>query len=165
MTTSDVLQAVKDRYGITLLEISDANGYYLEGRLEGGLWVVATDAEGQAMRVCDRVREEMRDTCECCGDYREPLGLGWSVGIYRNCVQCGDDHPACHDEDGCLSDFVEFETVFDGLPTAIGSVLRQFVSGSTMVGSDIELRNFLSGRPKNRAIVLLEDDMSDHETH
>ena len=67
-----ILQKIKDAYGIALDEIHTGGGCYaLEGRLETGHWIVATDLD--------------------CHSFRSRLGfewdgpaMGWCVGIYED---------------------------------------------------------------------------------
>lgn len=130
-TTETILSAVRDRFGIALFEAHDANGAYLHGRLDGGAWVVATDACDCAMTLRGRLEDERERR-----EYWVPvhgegiLGIGWSVGIYRNCTRCGDDHPADHDDDGCLWGVVDDDddTTADKLPDVIARALDGFAT-------------------------------------
>lgn len=124
-TAADILSAVKQQLGIALFESTDSNGSYLHGRLEGGLWVVATDAQGYAYSLRDRIAHETAPYCECCGDEREPSGLGWSVGIYRNCTDCGDDHPADCSFNGSVASVVDNDATTEQLASVIVAALQQ----------------------------------------
>lgn len=123
-TAADVLSAVKQQLGIALFESTDSNGTYLHGRLDNGSWVVATDAEGYAYSLSDRIAHETAPYCECCGDEREPSSLGWSVGIYRNCTDCGDDHPADCSGDSVAS-VVDYDANAELLASVIMAALKQ----------------------------------------
>lgn len=120
------LSAVRELLGITLHETRDANGSYLHGRLDDGSWVVATDANGYAYALRDRIAHETATVCECCGDDREPTGLGWSVGIYSNCTRCGDDHPADHD--GSIADAIDYDAMTDQLSDTIRRALAELTT-------------------------------------
>ena len=65
-----ILQKIKDAYGIVLTEIHTGGGCYaLEGRLETGHWIVATDLD------CHLFSSRL-------GFEWDGPAMGWCVGIY-----------------------------------------------------------------------------------
>jgi hypothetical protein len=129
-SATDILSVVKDKFGISMFTSTDSCGSYLHARLDGGAWLVATDACDYNMTLDARIDDE-RERREYWHDIAESpesctLGLGWSVGIYRNCTACGDDHPATHDDDGELASVVYHDKTADYLPNAIRGALAEY---------------------------------------
>ena len=128
MMTSDrvteILSAVADRYGIKFSETHTGGGCMaLEARLESGHWIVATDEGLSGFR--ERIENESY------GDsYNSHYGdnhnaAGWSIGIYPNGNDHGDDWWGGEDS---IVDIVDYDAYADSLPDMVGRALDALVS-------------------------------------
>ena len=122
MTVQQILETVRDTYGISFTETHTGGGCCaLEARLETGHWIVATD-EG----LCG-FRERLE--FESAGDGFEPRygedrrALGWFVGIYEH----NDDSEDWMGGDGTVVDVCDYDAYAADLPRMVGVALRELV--------------------------------------
>jgi len=106
-----VLSEVRERFGIAFTETHTGGGCMgLEARLESGHWIVAVD-EG-LMGFRERIAYELNENC----------ASGWSVGIYPNSRDHGEDWWGGEDS---IVDVVDYDAHADGLATVVGRALSQ----------------------------------------
>jgi len=121
-TTHEVLDSVRDQYGITFTEVGTGGGCMaLEARLESGHWIVATD-EGLCS-FANRVAYESTDGTDD-DNYQSRYGndgaLGWSIGIYVN--DPVEDTWMSSGEDTVV-DVVDYNAFAADLPVMVGRAL------------------------------------------
>lgn len=117
VTTSDVLEAVRKRFGIAFTEVGTGGGCMaLEARLESGHWIVATDENLMGFRE----RVERENGTDIDGERNAPMG--WMVGIYANNNSHGDDWWG---GDDALVDVTDYDAYADALPDVVGRALDQ----------------------------------------
>lgn len=129
-TVSTILSAVRDQFGISFSETHTGGGCYaLEARLESGHWIVATD-EG----LCGfRERIESESSTDDDDDGYQPRysrdnrACGWSIGIYPNGTDHGDDWWGGEES---IVDVVDYDAVAADLPTVVGRALAELVTVS-----------------------------------
>lgn len=129
-STDDVIRQVRDATGINL-GLTDAGGgtYVLDGRLDDGSWLVANDAEGYHWGDMEertrREREDQEDREE--GEPPAP-GHGWSVGVYRNNGEDGQD-TWMGDDSYPIHDHTDYDARVDDLPRVIQHTLSTMPRG------------------------------------
>ena len=114
MTVQQILDTVRDTYGISFNETHTGGGCCaLEARLETGHWIVATD-EG----LCGfRERLDWEDD--------RSLAAGWMIGIYENNTDHGDDWWGGGDLP--VVDVTDYDAYAADLPRLVGVALRELV--------------------------------------
>jgi hypothetical protein len=122
MTVQQILDTVRDTYGISFNETHTGGGCMaLEARIETGHWIVASD-EG----LCGfRERIEF----ESFGDnYNAHAGddhraMGWFVGVYEHNEESGD----WMGQDDSLVNVCDYDAYAADLPRMVGLALARFV--------------------------------------
>jgi hypothetical protein len=97
----------------------------LEGRLESGHWIVATD-DGLCSLRSRLVYESV------ARDNGDSFPQGWSVGIYRN----DPSENTWMSYEDAVVDVVDYDAVGDALPEVIGRALAMFVSSQLATVTD-----------------------------
>lgn len=121
MNAGEILNEVKDRFGISLSEVNTGGGCMaLHARLETGHWIVATDVNlsGFADRVDAEAYEDNYNSFY--GD--DPRALGWSVGIYPD--MGGDEQWFGADS---IVDVVNLDLYAENLPAILAEALDQLM--------------------------------------
>ena len=120
-TTSDILAAVRDQYGITFTETLTGGGSCaLEARLESGHWIVATD-EG----LCSfRERLEFESFSDNYNTHAgdDPRAMGWFVGVYPD---VDGSWMGGHDS---IVDVCDYDAYAADLPVMVGRALSALTS-------------------------------------
>jgi hypothetical protein len=125
-SAQSILSAVADRFGISLSEVGTGGGCMaLEGRLESGHWIVATD-DGLCSLRSRLVYESV------ARDNGDSFPQGWSVGIYRN----DPSENTWMSYEDAVVDVVDYDAVGDALPEVIGRALAMFVSSQLATVTD-----------------------------
>lgn len=122
---SEILDECKRRFGISFSEVHTGGGCFaLEARLESGHWIVATD-EGLG-GFSARVSAESRDSDD---DYQPRYstagGHGWSIGIYENQTDHGDDWWGGEES---IVDVVDMNARAEKLPDMVEAALLKLVT-------------------------------------
>ncbi len=122
MSAQQILDTVKQQYGITFTEVHTGGGCMaLEARLESGHWIVATDESLCGFR--ERIRfESYEDNYNThCGE--DPRALGWFIGIYENgTADDGSDWWGGGQE--TVVDVRDYDAFADQLPAMVGAALK-----------------------------------------
>ncbi len=123
VTTSEVLQAVQQRFGIAFTEVGTGGGCMaLEARLESGHWIVATDENLMGFQS----RVERENGTDIDGDRN--AAMGWMVGIYPNNTEHGDDWWGGGDD--AIVDVTDYDAYADELPDVVARALEQFMAAA-----------------------------------